>query len=206
VADFDSIVVGSGVGGLSAALRLAQQKLSVLVLEAMPAFGGFINPFQRLEYQFDTGIHYLGKLGENDSLRLLLELLEIDDAIDFVELDPHGFDRYMFPDFELRVCKGKAQYHDRLLRLFPNESKALQKFFDLIDRLLRAFSDPHGPPKNLWERLSYAVRHPVLMRYHRATYQQMLKHITPNPQLQAALPPTAAIAGFRRIARRAFYA
>jgi all-trans-retinol 13,14-reductase len=185
--DFDSIVVGSGVGGLTAGLRMAQQKLSVLVLEAMPAFGGFINPFRRSGYQFDTGVHYLGKLGENGSMRLLLELLEIDDAIDFIELDPRGFDRYVFPDFELRVCKGKEQYHDRLLRLFPNESKALGKFFDLIDRLLRAFSDPHGPPKNLWDRLLYAYRHPVLMRYHRATYQQMLKHITPNPRLQAAL-------------------
>jgi all-trans-retinol 13,14-reductase len=185
--DFDSIVVGSGVGGLTAGLRMAQQKLSVLVLEAMPNFGGFINPFRRSGYHFDTGIHYLGKLGEKGSMRLLLELLEIDAAIDFVELDPNGFDRYMFPDFELRVCKGKEQYYDRLLQLFPHESKALRKFFDLIDSLLKAFSDPHGPPKNLWDRLLYAYRHPVLMRYHRATYQQMLKHITPNPRLQAAL-------------------
>jgi all-trans-retinol 13,14-reductase len=185
--DFDSIVVGSGVGGLSAGLRMAQQKLGVLVLEAMPAFGGFLNPFQRSGYRFDTGLHYLGKLGENGSLRLLLELLEIDDAVDFVELDPQGFDRYVFPDFELRVCKGKAQYHDRLLKLFPHESKALRQFFKLIDRLLSAFSDPHGPPKNWVDRIRYAFRHPVLMRYHRATYQQMLKHITPNPRLQAAL-------------------
>jgi phytoene dehydrogenase-like protein len=185
--DFDSIVVGSGAGGLSAGLRMAQQKLSVLVLEAMPAFGGFLNPFTRSGYRFDTGVHYLGKLGENGSLRLLLELLGIDDAVDFVELDPDGFDRYVFPDFELRVCKGKAQYHDRLLQLFPHEGKALRQYFELIDRLLSAFSDPHGPPKNLWDRLMYVFRHPVLMRYHRATYQQMLGHITPNPQLQAAL-------------------
>ncbi len=39
MADFDAIVVGSGAGGLSAALRMAQQDVSVLVLEAMPSFG-----------------------------------------------------------------------------------------------------------------------------------------------------------------------
>lgn len=112
--DFDAIVVGSGAGGLSAALRLAQQKVSVLVLEAMPAFGGYINPFVRNGYRFDTGVHYLGKLGHGGTFRLLLELLELDDQLDFVELDPDGFDRYVFPDFELRLCKGKQRYQERL--------------------------------------------------------------------------------------------
>ena len=78
--DFDAIVVGS------AALRLAQQKVSVLVLEAMPAFGGYINPFVRNGYRFDTGVHYLGKLGHGGTFRLLLELLELDDQLDFVDL------------------------------------------------------------------------------------------------------------------------
>jgi phytoene dehydrogenase-like protein len=84
--DFDAIVVGSGAGGLSAALRLAQQKVSVLVLEAMPAFGGYINPFVRNGYRFDTGVHYLGKLGHGGTFRHLLELLELDYQLDFVEL------------------------------------------------------------------------------------------------------------------------
>ena len=116
--DYDAIVVGSGAGGLSAALRLAQQKVSVLVLEAMPAFGGYINPFVRNGYRFDTGVHYLGKLGHGGTFRLLLELLELDDQLDFVELDPDGFDRYVFPDFELRLCKGKQRYHERLQAAF----------------------------------------------------------------------------------------
>jgi phytoene dehydrogenase-like protein len=193
--DYDAIVVGSGAGGLAAALRMAQLKLSVLILEAMPAFGGYINPFERHGYHFDTGVHYLGKLGENGSFRLLLELLGIADDIHFVELNPDGFDHYVFPDFELRLCKDKAQYHERLLKLFPHESNALKQYFQLLDRLLAAFSDPHGPPKNLWDRLRYAIRHPVLMKYHRATYQQILDNITTNPRLQAALSAHCGNAG-----------
>jgi all-trans-retinol 13,14-reductase len=185
--DFDAIVVGSGAGGLSAALRMAQQDVSVLVLEAMPSFGGYLNPFVCNGYRFDTGVHYLGKLGHGDTFRLLLELLELDDKLDFVELDPDGFDRYMFPDFELRLCKGKQRYKERLQCLFPHESKAIERYFNVIDSLLRAFSDPHGPPKSLLDRLRYIFRHPVLMKYHRATYQQMLNGITRNPRLQAAL-------------------
>ena len=103
MADFDAIVIGSGAGGLSAALRMSQQGASVLLLEAMPAFGGYLNAFSRNGYVFDTGVHYLGKLGPGGSFRMLLHLLDLDSRVEFVELNPEGFDRYFFPDFELHV-------------------------------------------------------------------------------------------------------
>jgi all-trans-retinol 13,14-reductase len=185
--DVDAIVVGSGAGGLSAALRLTQQGVSVLLLEAMPSFGGYMNPFSRNGYSFDTGVHYLGKLAPGGSFRLLLELLELDKAVDFVEIDPDGFDRYLFPCLEVRVCKGRQLYQERLHALFPKDKKDIQAFFGIIERLLSAFSDPHGPPRNFLDRVRYIIRHPVLMKYHRATYQKLLNGVTRNPRLQAAL-------------------
>jgi len=185
--DVDAIVIGSGAGGLSAALRMSQQGASVLVLEASPVFGGYLNAFRRNGYCFDTGVHYLGKLAAGGSFRLLLEHLGIDKGIEFVELNPDGFDRFMFPDFELQLCKGKQRYQERLQRLFPHESNAIKKFFHILDSMLIAVSDPHGPPKNMLDKLLYVFRNPVLVRYFRSTYQQMLNSITRNPRLQAAL-------------------
>ncbi|MCF8130025.1 MAG: NAD(P)/FAD-dependent oxidoreductase [Deltaproteobacteria bacterium] len=185
--DYDAIVVGSGAGGLAAALRMSQQGVSVLLLEAAPSFGGYLNAFTRKGYSFDTGLHYLGKLAPGGSFRMLLELLEIDKEVSFIELNPHGFDRFSFPDFELRLCKGKAQYQERLLELFPHESKPIKRFFHTVDQLLKAFSDPKGPPKNIFDKIGYVVRHPVLMRHFRSTYQKMINGITRNPSLQAAL-------------------
>jgi len=78
MADYEAIVIGSGAGGLAAALRMSQLGTSVLVLEAMPAFGGYLNAFRRNGFRFDTGVHYLGKLARGGSFRLLLTLLKLD--------------------------------------------------------------------------------------------------------------------------------
>ena len=108
MADYQTIVIGSGAGGLSAALTLARQGFSVLLLEAMGSLGGYLNPFRRGGYTFDTGLHYMGQLGKGEYFWRLLDKLGIADRIDFVELNPDGFDRYIFPDFEMAMCKGSG--------------------------------------------------------------------------------------------------
>jgi phytoene dehydrogenase-like protein len=73
--DYQAIVIGSGAGGLSAALTLSRSGSSVLLLEAMPSFGGYLNPFRRKPYTFDTGLHYLGELGKGERFWSLLDTL-----------------------------------------------------------------------------------------------------------------------------------
>ena len=119
MANYQAIVIGSGAGGLSAAVFLAKQGFSVLLLEAMPSVGGYLNPFRRGRYTFDTGLHYLGQLGRGEAFLDLLNTLGIADRVDFVELDPEGFDHYVFPDYEFILCKGKERYKEKLITDFP---------------------------------------------------------------------------------------
>ena len=98
MADYDVIVIGSGAGGLSTALSLARKGFSVLLLEAMASFGGYLNPFKRKSYKFDTGLHYMGELNKDDRFWGLLDTLGIADKVNFIELNPDGFDRLIFPE------------------------------------------------------------------------------------------------------------
>ncbi len=59
--DWDAIVVGSGLGGLTTAAYLATNGLRTLVLEKHYVARGNAHVFRRKQkFEFDVGVHYLG--------------------------------------------------------------------------------------------------------------------------------------------------
>ena len=193
--DSQVIVIGSGAGGLSSALFLAKQGFSTLLLEAMPSLGGYLNPFRRGPYSFDTGLHYLGQLGRGEAFLDLLESLGIADKVDFVELDPEGFDRYVFPDYEIALCKGKERYKEKLFREFPGEQTGIEKYFRVLDRVTEAMGASISGSGGILGMLGLLIRHPVMLKYGRATYQKLLDDVTQDKLLQAVLSALSATYG-----------
>ncbi|HZZ75284.1 MAG TPA: FAD-dependent oxidoreductase, partial [Puia sp.] len=60
---YDVIVIGAGIGGLTAAALLSRAGLSVCVLEKEPRVGGYLAGFRRKHFVFDTAIHWLNQYG-----------------------------------------------------------------------------------------------------------------------------------------------
>lgn len=182
--NYDVIVIGSGIGGLVAALTCARAKRSVLVLEAGKQFGGYTNPFQRRRFHFDPGIHYIGESGEGGSFRHLLDRLGLD--VTFEELDPDGFDHYVFPNYRVKNCRGLDRFRDRLAADFPRERDNLDRFFRLLseaDIAMRA-SQRRVTAGGL---LRMMRNMPGLLRWSRATLAELLSHYFDDPTLMAAL-------------------
>src|SRR5580658_10952823 len=62
---FDAIVIGSGIGGLTAASLLARHAgRRVLILERHYTAGGFTHVFHRPGYEWDVGVHYIGQVND----------------------------------------------------------------------------------------------------------------------------------------------
>ena len=193
--DLDAIIVGSGAGGMTAGLKLAREGCRVLLLEAMPSFGGYLNPFQRNGFRYDTGLHYIGGLAEGDAFQVMLDDLGIAQRLSFVELDPDGFDRYIFPHHEVRVCTGVEKYRDRLQQIFDSKREAVGRFFDAYNQIVEAVRDAAATRGKRLLRLLFILRHPEMIRYHRQTYQQLLDKTTTDRHLQAALSGMAVNLG-----------
>jgi phytoene desaturase len=190
--DSDVIVIGSGAGGLAAGLKLARDGCRVLLLEAMPAFGGYLNPFHRNGYHFDTGLHYLGDLGGGDTFQGLFKELGLSDRLVFLELDPNGFDRYVFPHGEISVCKGVDRFKSRLQRQFEDHHQEVDRYFAMYDKIVNAVQAAAQTRGIWWRRIFFILRHPEIIRYHRSSYQALLDKTISDKRLQAAL---AAMSG-----------
>lgn len=76
--NFDVIVIGSGMGGMTAASLLANEGRKVLILEAAHVPGGCSSSYKRKGYIFESGATTLIGFDENQPLRELENRLNIE--------------------------------------------------------------------------------------------------------------------------------
>jgi phytoene dehydrogenase-like protein len=137
---FDAIVVGSGLGGLTAAAYLAALGRRTLVLERYDVLGGNSHVFRRKNrWEFDCGVHYIGDCGPDGQMPTLLRGLGLDDRIEFLPLDRDGFDTIVGPDLELRIPFGWDALEVNLVDAFPAEERAVRRWLRIMRRIGEGF-------------------------------------------------------------------
>lgn len=126
---WDAIVVGGGLGGLTCAAYLAAAGRRVLVLEQHDWAGGNSHVFRRRRaYEFDVGVHYLGDCGPDGVIPAILGGLGAGDRIRFRELDPDCFDQIRIPGLTLDVPADWDAYLTRLEEALPGDVEGLRTF------------------------------------------------------------------------------
>lgn len=134
---FDVLVIGSGMGGLTAALLLLREGFKVCVVEQHYRPGGCLHRFFRKRIPFDTGFHYLGGLDEGGTLNQYFKFLGVRDRISIHHLDKDGFDVLRFPGYEFKIPAGWPAFTQRLIEEFPRERDAIVKFSDACQYVCR---------------------------------------------------------------------
>ena len=144
----DAIVIGSGMGGLTAAAYLAAAGKRTLVLEAGDVLGGCTHVFRRNGFEFEVGVHYLGDCGPDGAIPTMLRGVGLDGRIDFLPMDPDGFDTIVYPDVTVKVPKGWDNYLANLVAAFPDDAAGLRKFVAVMRALGEATDRLVTPSSN----------------------------------------------------------
>ncbi|MGQ7947272.1 phytoene desaturase family protein [Flavobacterium sp. WC2509] len=131
---YDVIIIGSGLGGLVSSIILAKEGYSVCVLEKNNQYGGNLQTFVRDKTIFDTGIHYIGGLGEGQNLNRYFKYLGIMNGLKLKKLDEDGHDIISFGDVdkEFPHAQGYDNFVNQLLIFFPQEKEAITKYCEAI--------------------------------------------------------------------------
>jgi len=165
--NFDAIVIGSGLGGLTAGALCAKAGLRVLVLERNKTFGGAATVYRHNGLAIETSLHEMDGFDDDDPKLPLIRALGLDRDLQFVDVGdlyevrggpltepfvlPHGRDAALaaavsrFPQH----IAGLKEYFRRLVTLRGTASLAARHQEDPGWWLL------HAPEaiRNLWPLL-----------------------------------------------------
>jgi len=132
---WDAIVIGSGMGGLTTASLLAQlQGKRVLVLERHFKLGGFTHAFRRGAWEWDVGLHYVGGMQDGGELRRMMDLVT-GGEVRWNPM-PDRFERFVYPELEIEVPSHPAGFQEVLASRFPAERDALRAYFADLRRVV----------------------------------------------------------------------
>ncbi|MFV8754577.1 phytoene desaturase family protein [Nannocystaceae bacterium ST9] len=127
----DTIVIGSGMGGMTCAAVLASLGQRVLVLEQHYEPGGFTHSFRRKGFRWDVGVHAVGEVGERSMTGRLLAALT-GGELEWASLGP-VYDEFHWPDdFRIDFPDNPEQFKANLAQAFPNEREAIDRYLERV--------------------------------------------------------------------------
>jgi all-trans-retinol 13,14-reductase len=186
---WDTIVIGSGLGGLATAGLLARHKnQKVLVLERHYTAGGFTHTFTRPGYEWDVGVHYVGDVHRPGTLlRRLFDHLT-DGALVWEDMG-EVYDRIVFGDDVYDFVRGREAWRQKMHEYFPREKGAIDRYLELVRQTTRTtkrfFLEKTLPPP-LAKVGGGLLRRPALKEARR-TVRDVLTSLTRDERLQGVL-------------------
>ena len=185
---WDYIVIGSGMGGMTAAAMLSKLGRRVLVLEQHYVPGGFTHTFNRPGYTWDVGVHAVGEVTHHTATGRLLTSLT-DGRLEWASLGP-VYDEFYYPgEFRIDFPDNPKQFRDNLVEAFPNESNAIDGYLNLAREVasgMRGYYLARTVAKRFAKPIDFMLARRTQHQLTQRT-SEVVERLTSNRRLQTVL-------------------
>lgn len=139
--DFDAVVIGSGFGGLGAALSLAERGLKVGLIETLRYPGGCAGTFERSGYRFEAGATLSSGFSEKQLFKRWIDQHHLDIELEWLDPVVH----FRTPKLSLDIPSSRDQLIESLCALPDAPQEGIKAFFThqtkVADALWALFDD-----------------------------------------------------------------
>jgi len=183
--DFPVVVIGGGLGGLTAAAHLARGGFPVTLVEQHDISGGYATSFDRKQGRFTFEVSLHTTSDANGALRRALEGAGVYGKVQTVELPE--LCRIITPDYDFTwPQKNPEAIILQLMRLFPGQTAGIQGFIDEILGVLEHAMKPFDSD-SWWDKIRFPITHSNMWKIRNDTLADVLDRHVNDPKLRSIL-------------------
>jgi phytoene desaturase len=180
-----ALIIGSGFGGLAAAIRLGARGYRVTVVEKLDAPGGRASVFRQNGFTFDAGPTIVTAPFLFEDLWRLCGR-ELSDDVDLRPLSP--FYRVRFDDGETINCSADPKaMRDEVARLSPKDVEGYERFMSLAEEIYAVGFERLGHvPFTSWAAMARVLPDLIRLKSYRSIYGLVAQHVR-DPRIRFVL-------------------
>ena len=128
--NYDIIIIGAGLGGLTAGAKLAKEEKKVLLMEQHFQPGGCATTFKRKDFTFEVGLHEMDGLDKRDMKTKIFRDLGVFDNVEFIKVPE--FYHFVNNKYQITIPHEPQKAIEVLINKFPNEEHGINAYFEQI--------------------------------------------------------------------------
>lgn len=127
---YDVIVIGAGLGGLTAGAKLAREGMKVLLIEQHSRPGGCATTFRRGAYTLEVGLHEMDGPGVRDVKNRIFSELDVTGNVEFIPVPE--FYRFIRGNLAVTVPHDPQLAAAMFIEMFPQEKEGIERYFEQL--------------------------------------------------------------------------
>lgn len=199
MADYDVIVIGAGVGGLTAGSIVARRGRKVLILEQSDGIGGCCSTFEKEGFRFDLGSSIVEEI---QPIELAFEQLgtKFQDEVELIPCDPM-MDFVLQDGSHITYPISVEATGEIISKVSPEDGKSWLEFAKYFSGLTKVAMEGFfvSPADSVMDMVRLMMKTPALMKYlplFARSYQDIIKKYFKNDRIQETMSYQSMYVGF----------